>query len=146
MENTVNQRFKQLLDSKNISQKHFCELTGMPPATVSNIYKGQTMQPKSDFFEAIAIFFPEINLRWLLLGDEPMVLSEGAGYVIREPEGPGYQDGKEMQRMMRTIEQLTETIAQLTKMVNDVPALREEIERLKRDVEKLKKIDSGPSL
>lgn len=111
----------------------------MPQATVSNIYKGRTEQPKSDFFEAVAINYPDVNLRWLLLGEDPMLLSEGEGYVIREPDSPGYENGGELKRMMKTIEQLTDTIAHLTRMVNDVPALREEIEKMKKELEKLKK-------
>lgn len=70
----INQRFKQFLHAEKINQKMFCESTSMSDRTISNIVSGRTNFPKADFFQAIAIHYPTVNLRWLLLGEGNMHL------------------------------------------------------------------------
>jgi transcriptional regulator with XRE-family HTH domain len=110
MQSTVNQRFAFWLDFIKLNQKQFCETTGLLPATISNIANGRTEQPKSDFFEALLKYFPELNLRWLLLGEEPMLSTMENMHTLREPDGPGYakQDGE----LLALVKQLTEMLAE----------------------------------
>lgn len=85
----------------------------MLPATVSYIVSGRTDKPKSDFFEALLKFYPELNLRWLLLGEEPMLLSEEAmenTHTLREPDGPAY--GRSDGELLKLVKQLTEMLAE----------------------------------
>lgn len=122
---------------KEFSQKYFSDVTGFSEKNVSNIVKGLVLQPKSDFFVAIAQSFPELNLRWLLIGEGEMFHGENEMIVVREPKGPVYE--KPESNLTATILSLSETVAQLSKMVNDVPALREEIEKLKARIQELER-------
>ncbi len=69
---TISERFEQFLGIKRISQKKFSEITGFPTYSLSKIITGRTNIPKIDFIIALMEHFPELNLRWLLLGEGEM--------------------------------------------------------------------------
>lgn len=46
---TINERFFKLLDEKKVSQKDFCESTGIPKQTVSGWKSRKTDPPAHDF-------------------------------------------------------------------------------------------------
>jgi len=114
MQTTINQRFTIWLDFTKLNQKQFCETTGLLPATVSNIANGRTDQPKSDFFAALLEHFPEINLRWLLLGKGQMLLSNEEIAQVMMAKEPETQQGYEKQdnEMLKLVKQLTEMLAE----------------------------------
>lgn len=57
-----------------ISQREFCEKTDMPPGTITNMTYG----PRADKIANIARAYPELNLRWLLLGEGDMFIGKYA--------------------------------------------------------------------
>ena len=60
-----------ILCEKEGSQSNFAEKTGIQRQTVSRIVSRGT-GIRSDTIEAIAIAYPKLNLRWLILGEGPM--------------------------------------------------------------------------
>jgi transcriptional regulator with XRE-family HTH domain len=128
LQTTIAQRFTDFLTIKNFSQKIFSDVTGISSATVSNIASGATEFPKADFFQAIAKHFPEVSLRWLLLGEGKMMLEKGEidkVYVAREPEElPVSYRGQG-----KSVEQLSATLDRLSVMLTDCI---EEKERMRK--------------
>ena len=140
---TINQRFMQLLEAEKITQKNFCDQTGLSEKNISNIATGHVAQPKSDFFFAIANFYPEWNLTWLLTGRGEMYLSKSSpGYaqVSREPDPPPYTQTGKNEDLLKTIQSLSDTVARLSLMVNAVHALEERIRSLEAEIKKLKEL------
>lgn len=133
LESTVNQRFNFLLDFKKIEQKKFSELSGMSQATVSNILNGVTKDPKADFFQSIARIWPEVNLRWLLLGEKPIFIEFNPVLMVNETEqAPVYESADEKKQLLNMLQNQQETLANISRMINEIPALRLEIDELKR--------------
>lgn len=125
LETTINQRVRRFFENKKISQKLFSEVTGYDEKSISNIVNDKTKYPKADFFQALAIHYPEINLRWLLIGEgemegEPRVFP----VVAKEPqERASYKPAQ-----AKSVEQLAEANANLVGMLKDC---MEEKERLR---------------
>ena len=69
---TVGERFALVLKEKGVTQKSFSERTKYSEQAISKLIKGQTQSPKADLIAQIAISFPDVNLRWLLLGEGEM--------------------------------------------------------------------------
>lgn len=67
---SVANRIKTLCEIEG-SQSNFAEKTGIQRQTVSRIVNRDT-GIRSDTIEAIAIAYPTLSLRWLILGEEPM--------------------------------------------------------------------------
>lgn len=76
---TTGERFALVLKEKGITQKSFSERTGYSEQSISKLMKGQTQSPKSDLIAQIAILFPDVNLRWLLLGEGEMFIDNQNG-------------------------------------------------------------------
>ena len=53
---TINERFFKLLDEKKVSQKDFCEATGIPKQTVSG-WKNRKTDPPASLIPTIAAYF-----------------------------------------------------------------------------------------
>lgn len=65
----------KLLCAKEGSQSNFAEKTGIQRQTVSRIISRGT-GIRSDTITAIAAAYPTLNLRWLVLGENPMWLAQ----------------------------------------------------------------------
>ena len=65
---TINERFFKLLDEKNVSQKDFCEATGIPKQTVSG-WKNRKTDPPASLIPTIAAYFG-ITSDFLLTGKD----------------------------------------------------------------------------
>lgn len=76
---TTGERFALVLKEKGITQKSFSERTGYSEQSISKLMKGQTQSPKSDLIAQIAILFPNVNLRWLLIGEGEMFIDNQNG-------------------------------------------------------------------
>lgn len=63
---TINERFFKLLDEKKVSQKDFCEATGIPKQTVSG-WKNRKTDPPASLIPTIAAYFG-ITSDFLLTG------------------------------------------------------------------------------
>ena len=71
-----NERFEQFLGMKRISQKDFAKRTGFPTYSLSKIITGTTKTPKIDLIIVLMQYFPELNLRWLLLEEGEMFIDK----------------------------------------------------------------------
>jgi transcriptional regulator with XRE-family HTH domain len=72
----IGERFALILKNKGITQKLFSQRTNYSEQAISKLIKGQTQSPKADLIAQIATLFPDVNLRWLILGEGEM-LKEG---------------------------------------------------------------------
>jgi transcriptional regulator with XRE-family HTH domain len=141
---TVNQRFEKMLEVLKILPAHFAKKVGTDKNTVGNILSGKTKLPKADLFISIAKFFPEINLRWLLLGEGEMFSDKEVGNVLRGPEPPPYgkkeenkETGSDAVRWLLLKERMELIERTHLLRAGEVEALRAEVERLKKRIEEL---------
>lgn len=65
---TINERFFKLLDEKKVSQKDFCESTGIPKQTVSG-WKNRKTDPSASLIPTIAAYFG-VTSDFLLTGKD----------------------------------------------------------------------------
>lgn len=72
---SISDRFLHFLREKKISQIEFTQLTGIPQPTLSRFITGKVKSPKAELIIALANNFPELNLRWLLIGEDEMFIS-----------------------------------------------------------------------
>ncbi|MGB1041524.1 MAG: helix-turn-helix domain-containing protein [Flavobacteriales bacterium] len=72
----VHQRFKIFLAEKDLSQNEFSRITGYDQRTLSNFITQRVKTPKIDLAVVMLKHFPEINLRWLFLGESEMYTPE----------------------------------------------------------------------
>lgn len=68
----LSDRFNLFLRDKGVSQKEFSDTTGYLRQSLSKIVTGKTKMPKSDFIIALMKSYPDLNLKWLLLGEGEM--------------------------------------------------------------------------
>lgn len=73
---TIGERFALVLKKKGITQKSFSKRAKYSEQAISKLIKGQTQSPKADLIAEIAVLFPDVNLRWLIIGEGEM-LKEG---------------------------------------------------------------------
>lgn len=73
-------RILQLMKTQQLNQKAFSDLTGIPTASLSNIFSGRT-KPTLLHVEALRKTIPDLNLAWLLSG-------EGEMFVQQQPASP----------------------------------------------------------
>lgn len=71
---SISERIRLLAESAG-SQVKFAEKTGILPPTISRIIR-QDGNVRSDNLALIARAYPDLNLRWLLIGEGPMWLEE----------------------------------------------------------------------
>ena len=75
-ESPVNQRVAGIFREKKVRQIDFCKATGFSEKNLSNLLTGKVKNTSPDFFVAFAGYFPDVNLRWLFLGEGEKYLSE----------------------------------------------------------------------
>ena len=68
----VSDRFLFFLREKKISQKEFCKITGYGVQSLSKFVNGSTSNPGVQLFILTAKHFPEVNIKWLMLGEGEM--------------------------------------------------------------------------
>lgn len=71
MEKAINQRVKEVMAYTNLSQKDFAESLGVSQSIVTYIVNERN-KVSLDVVQKIALKHPEINLKWLLLGEGEM--------------------------------------------------------------------------
>ena len=94
---TVSDRFLYFLREKQLSQTDFGNTTGFPQYNLSRFIAGKVKSPKIELITALVQYFPELNLRWLLIGEGEMFhaandatilqLSEQVEKLLLENEG-----------------------------------------------------------
>ncbi|MEZ4957648.1 MAG: hypothetical protein R2825_29080 [Saprospiraceae bacterium] len=80
----VNQRIIEIFDEKKIRQIDFCNETGYSEKNLSNLLTGKVKKTSPEFFVAFAQIFPDINLRWLFLGEGNKYLTHKELAVARD--------------------------------------------------------------
>lgn len=73
-------RIQQIIDYKGISAGDLAELLDVQRSNISHILNGRN-KPGAVFIEKLLQAFPDINARWLLTGDGPMLLNS----IQKEP-------------------------------------------------------------
>lgn len=76
----MNQRFRQYLAAKGLSQRRFATIADVSPSTVSRFCAGEPIL--TDSFLKILESCGDLSLNWLVYGKGPMLLCAPAG------EGP----------------------------------------------------------
>lgn len=71
----MNSRIKLILNYKGITATEFAHAIGVQPSNVSHVLNGRN-NPSLVFIEKILSFYPEINTRWLILGEGTMLGTE----------------------------------------------------------------------
>lgn len=72
---TVSDRFLYFLREKGLTQTEFETITGFPQHNLSRFITGKVKSPKIELITALLSHFPELNLRWLLIGEGEMFTS-----------------------------------------------------------------------
>lgn len=122
---TINQRVAHFFRVKKITQTEFSDKTGYSRGNIVNIIQGKTAVPKIDLVQAFLIYYPEINIRWLLLGEEPMILEEN--YQTTEKLYIQALGKKEI-ALIKAQKQTDETIMKQKKNLADYEAQMKELE------------------
>lgn len=66
---TINERFFELLNEKGVTQKEFCQATGIPKQTVSG-WKNRKTDPPASLIITIATYFG-VTAGYMLTGEDP---------------------------------------------------------------------------
>ena len=139
---SVRERFIQLLEEKKFSQAQFSKASGYTANAVNKFLTGRTTSPKQDFFEAVKKAWPDVNLDWLIIGEEPKYIKKGLPELSDLPEkvnvedltrynGPTYKDMEEPAGKYVTQEQFEKGMNKLSKVMEWyitkelIPKLRE---------------------
>ena len=70
-------RIRQIMDSKQMSQKEFAQFTGISEGSLSGVFNGRT-RPTLQMIESIHDQIPTISVEWIMFGKEPMYVNEKA--------------------------------------------------------------------
>lgn len=72
MENSINQRLKFFVDSKNLSNSMIADQLEMSDAAISRLLTGKTVPHKSTIKKFLKVY-PELNEQWLVSGNGEMI-------------------------------------------------------------------------
>jgi len=120
---TVKDRLSKFLQEEGINQKEFGEVVGYSQQSLSNFFSGNTKIPRGDLFIALAEHFPNLNLRWLLIGDGKMWRSEElqenkVAYQQLMSQIENLQrENKDLRQLLITKEELLKTKEELIALV-----------------------------
>lgn len=67
----MQERFKQLLEEKNLTATRFAAMIKVNASAMSHILNGRS-KPGFDVLDKIAQAFPDVNLNWLISGKGPV--------------------------------------------------------------------------
>ena len=124
-------RMEQFLEHEGISHRSFSLSIGMSAAYFSNsIKKGSS--PSGDLLATIVDVYPDLNLRWVLLGEGEMKIKEGS---VNEPGSDYGKSGSIDDLIEQKIDLKLEAFSEAIKMVIS-GQIDEEIERTRRAIGK----------
>lgn len=78
-QNTI-ERIKLVIEREKLSYGAFADSVGMQQSTLSHILNGRN-KPSLDVIKKIHQRYKNINLYWLLYGEEPMIIEKGMQYT-----------------------------------------------------------------
>ena len=142
----VNKRVAEIFWEKKVRQIDFCKWTGFNDKNLSNLLTGKVKNTSPDFFVSFARFFPDVNLRWLFLGEGERYLSE------KEMAAAMNMSAAERQNLMATIgekdvklignqrqlREICRSLMGLARIIEGLPAMqakREEWQHLKEKMD-----------
>lgn len=70
-------RLLQLIETEGLTKQQFAQKLSISPAAVTHILSGRN-SPSLEIIAKIAATFPQYNLRWLILGELPMLINNTA--------------------------------------------------------------------
>ncbi len=70
-------RLLQLIETEGLTKQQFAQKLSISPAAVTHILSGRN-SPSLEIIAKIAATFPQYNLRWLILGELPMLTNNTA--------------------------------------------------------------------
>ncbi len=97
MNNTIGKRLHMFVKSKHMNTTQFSKELGCGQTTMSSITSDKS-KPGAEILQSITVNFPELNLRWLLIGQGDMLVGDCE---------------KEVEKMQRQVAQL-KTMFKLT--------------------------------
>lgn len=123
MENTINQRLKELIkfliDNKKVyNQKDFGDKIGKSKTQLSEMLKG-TLVISERTVHAIVSAFPELNTEWLLTGEGEMLKKEKKSFPKKEEEMVTMS-----REVFEQIARLTETVLSQQRTIEELVAKR----------------------
>jgi transcriptional regulator with XRE-family HTH domain len=83
---TASQRIRKIIDTKKITIKFFCEQTGISRDTLNQMFKNDS-DPKLPLLQGCLREFPNLNERWLILGEGEMWKEEESSKLEQEVKG-----------------------------------------------------------
>ena len=72
----IGQRLSEYIKIKKVSPAELARKTGKSKGYLSNIFNNTGANPTKDFFDKLAIIFPDLNINWLLTGQGKIFLTE----------------------------------------------------------------------
>ena len=79
MEDSIKDRFKQIMDREQLTAGAFAESIGVAQATISHILGARNKYPSTEVILRLHQHYPDINLEWLLTGKGSMSSSSSKG-------------------------------------------------------------------
>ncbi|MEO1257990.1 MAG: hypothetical protein AAFZ15_04305 [Bacteroidota bacterium] len=144
---TVNERLVEVLHDKKISALKFSEVAKLKARNLHNVTSGKTEFPRIDIIQAVARLFPDVNLRWLLIGEGEMYLSGGQLSTVKEISSHektkmlNALGKKELELMDKNeqLEYLAELLLKVGKLFMELPPFKEEggekLREIKRELD-----------
>lgn len=123
-------RIRQLMEAQHMNQQEFAKFTGLGTASLSSIFTGRT-NPTMNHVMAIMKTFPNINPKWLLMGEGGMLLN-GNGEDSQQSEnsnagvagiviGTGEMTGDDLQKANGMAGGANHSTMQTDNMADELP-------------------------
>lgn len=126
MQQQIGERIDALCMALGLSRRKFAEIIGENPSTIASIVRGTN--PSSNIICSILEQYPELNERWLLMGEGPLWKKDLLSLSVK--------DDKEQDALKLQIESKNSTIAALQ---GQVSALEKLIDIYEKQIQLLQK-------
>jgi hypothetical protein len=131
----IGERIDVLCMALGISRRKFAEVIGENPSTIASIVRGTN--PSANIICSILDHYPELNERWLLMGEGPIWKKD---QIVPELKDDKFQDALKQQ-----LESKNDTIAALKGQVNALEKMNDMFHKqiliLERELELAQKIN-----
>lgn len=127
-------RFKQLLEEKNLTATKFAALIKVNASAMSHILNGRS-KPGFDVLDKIGQAFPDINLNWLISGKGKMYVTDNVSKPTppRQIEKSLFEEeekGNVVSKEIPAPPPLQPTAPELTKFPENLPEKHKTIKRI----------------
>jgi transcriptional regulator with XRE-family HTH domain len=122
----IGERIDVLCMALGVSRRKFADIIGENPSTIASIVRGTN--PSSVIICSILEHYPELNERWLLMGEGPIWKKDLLALTVK--------DEREQDGLKQQIENKNDTISALK---GQVSALEKTIELLEKQMQLMEK-------